>query len=176
MTEEAPELDIDGLRSPTTDEIVVIVAWFDSDAAKQWMLNRGRVVLRLGRRRGTLPLIKSLSKATHILLHGRSYETVPGLLRIQPSPGEVWTRSEILAIGFPAARTGSADDIFAVFSVSPDASFEQFKWNGRSLDAALIRYRNRQRPTYRSALKALTREKAKPQIVSLADLQIALAK
>jgi hypothetical protein len=87
----------------------------------------------------------------------------------------VWTRAEITAQGFPAAKGKPTEDIFAVFSVERDSAFQEFKWNGRKLEAALLRYQNRQRPTYQRQLTMLTREKAKPQLVSLADLQVALA-
>src|SRR5258708_2468070 len=102
---------------------MVLVGWFDSPDEKQWMLESGKVVLRLGDRRGSLPLVKSLAAASHILLHGREYETVPGLLSIASNAGEVWTRTEVLAKGFPADSSKPADDIFAVFSVAPDAAF-----------------------------------------------------
>ncbi len=37
-----------------------------------------------------------------------------------------------------------------------------------------FRFRNRQRPTYRNQLKEMRRERTKPKLVSLADLQVAL--
>src|SRR5262249_42577348 len=68
LLQDAGELDADRLRLSAAEDIAVIVAWYDSEPAKKWMLHHKLVVLRLGRRRGTLPLIKSLSAASHILL------------------------------------------------------------------------------------------------------------
>lgn len=174
MLQDAPELDADKFRAAPTPDITVLVGWFDSIAERDWMLANGKVVLRLGDRRGSLPLIKSLAVSSHVLLHGREYETVPGLLGIVPKAGEVWTRAEVHAAGFPTDPKKPADDIFAVFSVATDAAFVSMKWDGRKLEDAIVRYLNRQRPSYKSQLTELRRERAKPQLVSLADLQLAL--
>jgi predicted component of viral defense system (DUF524 family) len=174
MLQEAPELDADRFRLPTAPDIIVIVGWFNSEREKNWILKNRKIVLRLGRRRGTLPIIKSLSAASHILLHGKSYVTVPGLFRIESKAGQVWTRKEVAAMGFPADYAKPADDIFAVFSVEVDSAFEAFSWDGHRLEAAMIRYRNRQRPTFAKQLTDYRRERTKPHLVSLADLQIAL--
>jgi hypothetical protein len=174
MLQDAAELDPDRLRASPAPDVTVLIGWFDSPEAKDWMIKNGKVILRLGARRGSLPLIKSLAIASHILLHGRQYETVPGLLAILPKAGEVWTRTEVLSAGFPVETAKPADDIFAVFSVRPDLAFNAMTWDGRKLEDAIIRYLNRQRPTYKKQLTELRRERAKPQLASLADLQIAL--
>jgi predicted component of viral defense system (DUF524 family) len=174
MMQEAPELDTDELRLPSTPEIVVLLGWFDSEAQKQWMVENSKVVLRLGRRRGALPIIKALSAASHILLHGRGYKTVQGLFGILSQSGGVWSRGELAAVGFPMDEGKPADDIFAVFSVARDTAFDSFSWDARLLEAALLRFANRQRPELKRRLLSFTRERAKPQLVSLADLEIAL--
>ena len=168
-------MDADKLRVSAAPETTVLVGWFDSDEENAWMLAQGSVVLRLGKRRGSLPLIKSLAAASHILLHGHDYATVPGLLRIAATAGEVLTRAELQARGFPADASGSPDHIYAVFSVTTDEAFQSFAWNGRKLDEAVVRFTNRQRPAYKTQLTAMGREGPKPQLVSLADLQLALA-
>ncbi len=175
ILQDVPELDADNLRVPAATEITVLIAWFESAVAKDWMLNNERVVVRLGNRRGSLPLIRSLATASHILLHGRNYATVPGLLRIGSGAGEVWTRTEVQNAGFPSNPAKDQDDIFAVFEVERDLAFASLNWDGRLIENALIRYRNRRRPSYRAQLKALRRERAKPQLVALADLEVALA-
>jgi len=175
MLQDAPELDADRLRLPPAPDITVLAGWFDSPAAKRWMLDHRKVVLRLGNRRGTLPLIKSLATASHILLHGRAYDAVPGLFRISQSAGEVWTRAEVESAGFPPDATKPQDDIFAVFGVQPDPAFASLAWDARRLEAALFSYASRQRPAYRNQLNEFHRDRAKPQLVSLADLQTALA-
>lgn len=174
MLQDSPELDADKFRISAAPDITVLVGWFDSSAEKEWMLTNGMAVLRLGHRRGSLPLIKSLAAASHILLHGREYETVPGLCRILPKAGGVWTRTEVLAAGFPTDPAKPANDIFAVFAVTEDKAYTAMAWDGRWLEDAIVRYLNRQRPTYKNQLTELRRERAKPQLVSLADLQVAV--
>ena len=174
MLQDAPELDADKFRVSSAPETMVLVGWFDGPAEKAWMLEEGKVVLRLGNRRGSLPIVKSLAAASHILLHGRDYATVPSLFRILPKAGEIWTRTEVTAAGFPSDPSKPADDIFAVFSVVVDDAFKSMSWDGRKIGKAIARFLNRQRPTYKSQLTAIHRERAKPQLVSLADLQIAL--
>ena len=175
MLQDSAELDADKFRLPATAEITVLVVWFDSPDEKKWMLDNGKVVLRLGDRRGSLPLIKSLAAASHILLHGRGKNTVPGLRRIAPEAGRVLSRSEVLAEGFPTDATKNPDHIFAVFNVEKDADFSKLLWDSDNLNKALVRFQNRQRPSYKRQLKKLTHEFAKPQLISLADLQLALA-
>jgi predicted component of viral defense system (DUF524 family) len=175
MLQDSPELDADKLRVPAAPDIMVLVGWFDSPEEKKWMLDNGKVVLRLGDRRGSLPLIKSLAAASHVLMHGRGKDTVPGLKRILPEAGRVLSRSEVVAEGFPTDPTKDPDHIFAVFSVAKDADFTELRWDSDNLNKALVRFQNRQRPAYKSQLKKLTHEFAKPQLVSLADLQLALA-
>lgn len=174
MLQDVPELDADKFRVSSAPETMVLVGWFDGPAEKAWMLEEGKVVLRLGNRRGSLPIVKSLAAASHILLHGRDYATVPSLFRILPKAGEIWTRTEVTAAGFPSDPSKPADDIFAVFSVAVDDAFKSMSWDGRKIEKAIARFLNRQRPTYKSQLTAIHLERAKPQLVSLADLQIAL--
>ena len=71
MLQDAPELDADRFRVSSAPETTVLVGWFDSPAEKAWMLEEKKIVLRLGNRRGSLPIVKSLAAASHILLHGR---------------------------------------------------------------------------------------------------------
>lgn len=174
MLQDAPELDADNFRVASAPEVTVLVGWFDSPEQKAWMLKEKMAVLRLGNRRGSLPIVKSLAAATHILLHGREYATVPGLYRILPKAGEIWTRAEVIAAGFPTDSTKPATDIFAVFSVAADDAFKGMEWDGRQLENAIRRFLNRQRPAYKTQLSEIHRERAKPQLVSLADLQVAL--
>ena len=74
----------------------------------------------------------------------------------------------------PSPRPFSPDHIYAVFSVTTDDAFQSFAWDGRRLDEAVVRFTNRQRPAYKTQLAAMGREGPKPQLVSLADLQLAL--
>lgn len=176
ILQEVSEVDHDSLRLPAAPDIMVLVAWFNGPDAKKWMLDNGKAVLRLGKRRGSLPLVKSLAAATHVLLHGPAKDSVPGLWRIASDPGQVQTRQELVADGFPTAPTKNLDHIFAVFSITEDSGFASLRWDGDGIEIALRRFENRQRPSYRDELKKLTRAKALPRVVSLADLQLALAK
>lgn len=176
MMRDAPELDADNLRASPAQDVMILVGWFDSPEAKNWMLDNARVVLRLGKRRGSLPLIKSLAAATFIMLHGRDKEVLPGLRRILPEAGEVLTREEILAEGFPTDPGKDPDHIFAVFSIGESVEFPDLSWNGDKLNDALLRFHNRQRPAYKKELSRLTRDIAKPWLVSLADMELALVK
>ncbi len=88
--------------------------------------------------------------------------------------GEIWTRTEVIAAGFPSDPSKPADDIFAVFSIAADDAFKSMSWDGRKIEKAIARFLNRQRPAYKSQLTTIHRERAKPQLVSLADLQLAL--
>ena len=175
LLSDALELDADHLRALPAQEITVLVGWFDSVAERDWMLANRKVVLRLGDRSGTLPLIKALSAASHILLHGRNKEVLPGLWRIGPGTGKVMNRTEALAERFPTDATANPVHIYAVFSVVKDTSFDFFQWDSDNLKKGLVRFLNRQRPSYKAQLTTLTRDFAKPFLVSLADLQVALA-
>lgn len=175
VLQDSPEFDEDALRLPAATDIMVLVGWFDGAHAKRWMLSNGKAVLRLGKRRGSLPLVKSLAGASHILLHGPRKDTIPGLWLITDGTGEVQTRQELIADGFPTDPTKDPDHIFAVFSIEKDPGFSSLHWNGDGIELALRRFENKQRPAYRAKLKKLTRAKALPRIVSLADLQLALA-
>jgi hypothetical protein len=172
MRQGAPELDTDQLRLPAASHISVIVGWFDNESQRNWMLNHGKIVLRLGWRRGVLPLIKALPAATYILLRGPGGSTLDGLFRIV-SDAEICGRAELRAARFPARRAKSVGDFFAIFGVEKDPAFASLRWDGRCLEAALLRFANRQRPHLRTQLLPLLHEQARPQIVSLADLEAA---
>ena len=64
MLQDAPELDADRFRVSSAPETTVLVGWFDSPAEKAWMLEEKKIVLRLGNRRGSLPIVKSLAAAS----------------------------------------------------------------------------------------------------------------
>jgi len=168
----AKELDQDLLRIPPAQEINVIVCWFKGADERDWMLKHNQVVVRLGKRRGALPMIQAMSSASHILLHGPAYEAVSGLRKIDSSASVVLNRAELQALGYP---TGSMDDlnhIYAAFAARPDPAFS-YDWIGREIETALKRSRSRQRPSDQEA-KDYRRERTKPGIVSLADLEIAM--
>ncbi|MGI9067634.1 MAG: DUF2357 domain-containing protein [Pyrinomonadaceae bacterium] len=173
MLSDSPELDADALRLPATPDIMVLVGWFDSDQEKDWIIEKGKAVIRLGDRRGSLPLVKSLAAATHILLHGKNEQVLTGLWRILPETGKVLTRTELLNEGFPTDSNKSSNHIFAVFSVDADKTFANLQWHNDGLHAALKRFLNRQRPANKKQLTK-TADRSYPFLVSLADLQEAL--
>ncbi|MCX6866370.1 MAG: hypothetical protein NTV46_09180, partial [Verrucomicrobia bacterium] len=86
----------------------------------------------------------------------------------------VLTRQELHDIGFPTDMEKDHDHIFAVFSLEENPEFAHLKWDSDGLNVALTRFLNRQRPSYRRLLSRLTRDIAKPWLVSLADLQLAI--
>jgi predicted component of viral defense system (DUF524 family) len=176
LLRDAPELDADNLRLPPAPEMVVIVGWVRGWRHLRWVVRHDRIVLRLTSKRGALPLIKSLAAASHILLHGPGGHVVRGLWRISADPGTVRTRAVLERTGWPRDRAGGRkpDDLFAVFNVARDPAFKKLRWDGVGLNRALVRFLNRQRPTYKAQLTRLTRDFAKPFLVSVADLQEAI--
>lgn len=168
------ELDGDRMRIPAAQEIKVIVAWYKGSAELRWMVQHGKVIVRLGQRRGSLPVVKNLAAASHILLHGPDFVVEPGLLMIGTSTGKVLTRAELAERGYPTSASADPNHIYAVFDVEPDPAFADFRWNGQSIEKVLIRHRARVRPSNRPEPVNFHRERTKPFLVALADLEVAL--
>lgn len=177
MLEEYGELDEDGARLPASPDIMVLLGWCDSDAVRDWMLHNQIAVFQLGDRVGSLPLIKSLSAASHILLRGPDYQVYPnqGLLSIRQVAGAVWTSEELRLRGFPFNPQESFADVFAAFFLEPDNLFDYLPgWDGHKLENALKRFATRQKRAYKAQLEEFARNPRLPQLVSLADLEVAL--
>jgi hypothetical protein len=157
-----------------SQEIKVPIAWFVGSAELRLLVDHTKVIIRLGQRRGTLPVVKNLAAASHILLHGPEYVVEPGLFLIGSSTGKVLTRAELAEFGYPTSASVDPNHIYAVFDVEPDPAFADLRWNGRGIEKALIRHGARVRPSDRPEPVNFHRERTKPFLVALADLEVAL--
>ena len=158
------ELDETGYRAAPPFEHLIIAAWYEPDNI-DWMLQRGRVVLRLGARRGSLPIVKELAVASHILLRSHHGATQPGLLRIVTPAGQVLTRQELVDQGYPRSE-GAAGDVFAVFHVEPDPAYATWVWDGARLTDAIEAYERRRKPLF----AGIGQSSPLPRILSLGDV------
>jgi len=145
---------------------LILVCWYEKDSI-DWMLSQipHRIVVRLGNRRGSLPIVKELAGTTHILLRSHNGETQPGLFRITSEVGQVLTRSELIKEGFPRVF-GNPENIFAVFCAESDSNYHAWVWDGDKLLDAIEAFERRSNPD----LAHISRTSPYPRMLSLADL------
>ncbi len=163
------ERDDAGYRAEPPYEHLIIATWYEREDELAWMLTKGRAVLRLGQRRGALPIVKKLAAASHMLFRSHASQTQSGLFSILEEAGQVLTRSEMIALGYPD-NNRDPDHIFAVFAVQPDPAYQDWRWDGNKLNDAIEAYEKRRKPLY----KNLGRDSALPRILSLGDVINAL--
>jgi PD-(D/E)XK nuclease superfamily len=95
------ETDDDGYRAEPPYEHLIVTTWYERADELTWMLKQGFAVLRLGQRRGALPIVKKLSAASHMLFRSHVPETQSGLFSILDESGQVLTRREMIGLGYP---------------------------------------------------------------------------
>ena len=146
----------------------VIVAWYETPEQLEWTLREGIANVRLGDRPGSWHVPPEISSARHLLLRTHRGVVAPGLFRLRTPGYRVFTAGDLRNSGYPGTPGG---EIYAVFEVSPDRTFEGREWNGAVLIDVLEEFeaRMKQRPAV-----ALGRISPYPRVLSLRVLLKAL--
>lgn len=163
-----PERDelSDTTRALPPSEHHVVVAWYEDSAQLDWTMKSGFAVVRLGDRRGTWHVPPEFASARHVLLHTYKSRVADGLLALKErKPGyKVFTAEDLKAKGYPGTASG---EIYAIFEVFPDPTFQDQSWNGHKLQEVMIAFESRRK--YRE-IKALGNLSANPRVLSLQEL------
>ena len=151
-----PEKEREGeLRAPPPAEVSVLVGWYMDEEHLEWIRSSGKYNAPMGSRRGSLRLSRAMAGARYLLLHGPHKQTVEGLLPITSEGPRLYSRQELVQLGYPGA---ARSEFYLVYDVKKDPAFARYRWDVSAL------LRGREGP-----------ESAKPFAMSLAAV-MALAK
>ena len=152
VANQIPEKDASSeLRAPPPTEQMVLVGWFDDEAHLEWIKKSGLYNFRAGNRKGSIRLAPEIVQAEYLLLHTHGSQVAPGLFRILKRGPRLFNNDELRKHHYP--RESSADSIYAVFDVAPDAFYSEWQWN-----------------YHRLAGRRTGRQSAEPFAVRLAEL------
>lgn len=132
-----PEYDMGGRRSLPLRETPVLVAWYTDDSQLQWTDEINLIVLRIGERRGAVPLTPENVGAYYILLHKKGQEAAKGLYRgLSDETGRLLA-PEVLSANTLKKKykypLETHSEYYLVYHVEPAPDFAHFRWNIRQL-------------------------------------------
>jgi hypothetical protein len=144
--EEKPWMVMENMPEPygenrdfIPDETSVVVAFFKNQAHLDWILKNHKYNMRAGDDRGSVELDNKLMNARYLLLHN-SKQVMP-LIRIEKKGPKVYTRKQLIKMGYPQYQKGGkidderekreADRIYLVFDLLQDVEEELlgYSWN-----------------------------------------------
>jgi hypothetical protein len=163
---QLPEADIfgSGYRALPPAEHYVVVAWYDSPEQLAWTEQNGIANVRLGKRAGTWHVPPEISSARHLLLRTRGGVVASGLWRLRKAGYKVYTDSDLRKTGYPGAAGG---EIYAVFEVEDDHTWQEQQWNGDKLMDVIESYESAVR---HRLVQNLGRMSPYPRVLPLRDL------
>ena len=140
VMESLPEAEGEN-RDFLPDETYVIVAYFKSSAHLNWILEHHLYNMRAGDDKGSIELDKKLMNARYLLLHN-NHEVLP-LIRIRKKGPKVYTRKQLINMGYPPYQKGGtidtereqreADRIYLLFELFKDNNAEKelrgYRWD-----------------------------------------------
>ncbi len=91
------------------DETSVIVAYYKNQEQLDWIRKNHLYNLRAGTSRGSMNLDMSLINARYILLHDN--KTVQPLCRLLKGGPKIYTRAQLVAMGYPQYKKPHSDEI-----------------------------------------------------------------
>lgn len=132
------------------DETSVIIAYYKNEEQLGWIKKNHLYNLRAGTSKGSMNLDMSLINARYILLHDN--KTVQPLCRILKGGPKIYTRAQLVAMGYPTYKKPHSEDtdyekekqeansIYIVFSLSKksdgfwvEEELRNYSWNVNSL-------------------------------------------
>jgi hypothetical protein len=157
-----------GNRALPAAEHQVLVAWYDSPRQLEWTNQTGKAIVRLGNRAGAWHIPPFLAEVRHVLLHTRRKQVEPGLWRLTKLGLDVYTANELeVKFNYPLS---TKSQIYAVFDVEPDQSWQNIIWDGGRLLRELQDFKASQRSVPITNLRRLS---AYPEVLPLANLLLA---
>ena len=114
--EENPMMVMESLPEPVhenrdflPDETSVIVAYYKGQEHLDWILNNHLYNVRAGENKGSITLDNKLINARYLLLHNgkKSHH----LIRINKEGPKIYTRAELVKMGYPQHRISGTDQI-----------------------------------------------------------------
>ena len=114
--EENPTMVMESLPEPVhenrdflPDETSVIVAYYKGQEHLDWILNNHLYNLRAGESKGSIVLNNELINARYLLLHNGKESH--HLIRINKEGPKIYTRAELIKMGYPQYRISGTDEI-----------------------------------------------------------------
>ena len=114
--EENPMMVMESLPEPVhenrdflPDETSVIVAYYKGQEHLDWILNNHLYNVRAGENKGSITLDNKLINARYLLLHNGKESH--HLIRINKEGPKIYTRAELIKMGYPQYRISGTDEI-----------------------------------------------------------------
>ena len=114
--EENPTMVMESLPEPVhenrdflPDETSVIVAYYKGQEHLDWILQNHLYNIRAGENKGSIPLENDLINARYLLLHNGKESH--HLIRITKEGPRIYTRAELIKMGYPQYRISGTDHI-----------------------------------------------------------------
>ena len=114
--EENPTMVMESLPEPVhenrdflPDETSVIVAYYKGQEHLDWILNNHLYNVRAGESKGSIVLNNELINARYLLLHNGKESH--HLIRINKEGPKIYTRAELIKMGYPQYRISGTDEI-----------------------------------------------------------------
>lgn len=170
--EENPMMVMESLPEPVhenrdflPDETSVIVAYYKGQEHLDWILNNHLYNVRAGENKGSITLDNKLINARYILLHNgkKSHH----LIRINKEGPKIYTRAELVKMGYPQHRISGTDQIDLVREQREANKiylvFKLFKNNSAEKELLAYKWTNLgdTRPHAENLVKLISRAKKK---------------
>lgn len=133
-------------RDFVPDETSVIVAYYKSEEQLKWILQHHMYNMRAGIDSGSVQIDSKLINARYILLHDD--KQCQGLIRIAKGGPKVYTRAQLIKMGYPqyrneegeidtAREAAEANRIYLVFSLyksnQAEKEMREYTWNTKDI-------------------------------------------
>ena len=170
--EENPMMVMESLPEPVhenrdflPDETSVIVAYYKGQEHLDWILNNHLYNVRAGENKGSITLDNKLINARYLLLHNgkKSHH----LIRINKEGPKIYTRAELVKMGYPQHRISGTDQIDLVREQREANKiylvFKLFKNNSAEKELLAYKWTNLgdTRPHAENLVKLISRAKKK---------------
>ena len=176
--EENPMMVMESLPEPVhenrdflPDETSVIVAHYKGQEHLDWILNNHLYNVRAGENKGSITLDNKLINARYLLLHNgkKSHH----LIRINKEGPKIYTRAELVKMGYPQHRISGTDQIDLVREQREANKiylvFKLFKNNSAEKELLAYKWTNLgdTRPHAENLVKLISRAKKKMLMIKL---------
>ena len=170
--EENPMMVMESLPEPVhenrdflPDETSVIVAYYKGQEHLDWILNNHLYNVRAGENKGSITLDNKLINARYLLLHNGKESH--HLIRINKEGPKIYTRAELVKMGYPQYRISGTDQI-DIIREQREANkiylvFKLFKNNSAEKELLSYKWTNLgdTRPHAENLVKLISRAKKK---------------
>lgn len=170
--EENPMMVMESLPEPVhenrdflPDETSVIVAYYKGQEHLDWILNNHLYNVRAGENKGSITLDNKLINARYLLLHNGKESH--HLIRINKEGPKIYTRAELVKMGYPQYRISGTDQIDIVREQGEANKiylvFKLFKNNSAEKELLAYKWTNLgdTRPHVENLVKLISRAKKK---------------